>query len=148
VFAVTNFLVAMVGGFFMATYVPSVVAGSVGNSTKDPYFLQFYWPMTAMNLCFLGALVLGGIYLLKLENLGVTICNVAFIAEIVYFFSIDFFWSAPFSRAINLSAAAATGVGNMGLSPQLICGYPLIALLCLNLARWRRDGKGRTVQAC
>src|ERR1700691_2714719 len=56
VFGVTNFLVVMVGGFFMASFIPSVVSGAVGNSAKDPYFLQFYWPMAAMNVCVLGSL--------------------------------------------------------------------------------------------
>jgi hypothetical protein len=146
VFGVTNFLVVMVGGFFMASFIPSVVSGAVGNSAKDPYFLQFYWPMAAMNVCVLGSLVLGGIYLLKLKNIGVTICNVVFIAEIVYFFGTAVFWMWPFSRAINMSAASATGVGDFGLSPQLIFGYPLIPLVGLNLARWRR-GKARRLQA-
>ena len=41
--------------------------------------------MTARNVCFLGSVVLGGIYLLQLKKLGVIICNVVFIAEILYF---------------------------------------------------------------
>jgi hypothetical protein len=138
VFAVTNFLVAIVGAFFLASVVPSVVVGSIGNSAEEPYFIQFYWSMTAINVCFLGLLVLGGVYLVRLEKFGVVICNVVFVAEILYFFlGIGLLWSPAFSRPISGSAAAATGVGNMGLSPQLISAYPVIALVCLNLARWR-----------
>jgi hypothetical protein len=145
-FAVTNFLVVLVGAFLMATFIPSVVTGAVGNSARDPYFLEFYWPMAAMNVCFLGSLVLGGIYLLQLKNFGVTICNAVFIAEIVYFFGLAVFWSSAFPRAVYMSAASASGVGDFGLVPQLICGYPLLALVGLNVARWRRDRESRGVQ--
>ena len=146
-FAVMNFVVVLVGAFLMATVIPSVVTGTLGNTARDPYFLRFYWPMAAMNACFLAALVLGGICLLQLKNLGVTICNVVFVAEIVYFFGLAVLWSSAFPQAISMSAASATGVGDMGLSPQLICGYPLIALFGLNVARWYRDRESRTVQA-
>ena len=68
--------------------------------------------------------------------LGVTVCNVVFVAEILYFVIIGFLWGS-LPRPISMSVAAATGVGNMGLGPQLASAYPLIALVCLNAARWR-----------
>jgi len=36
-----------------------------------------------------------------------------------------------------MSIAGASGVGDMGIAPQLITAYPLIALGGLNLARRR-----------
>ncbi|HEX4076532.1 MAG TPA: hypothetical protein VHX49_14115 [Candidatus Acidoferrales bacterium] len=41
--------------------------------------------MTAINLCFVAALVVSAIYLLKLKMIGVVICNVLFVSELVYF---------------------------------------------------------------
>jgi hypothetical protein len=95
--------------------------------------------MTAINLCFVAALVVSAIYLLKLKMIGVVICNVLFVSELVYFLVfVTLLWSSLFSSGISMSAAAATGVGNIALAPQLICAYPVVGLVCLNVARWRR----------
>jgi hypothetical protein len=92
--------------------------------------------MTTVNLVLLTLLIFGGIRLLQLRTLGVGICNAAFAGEIAYFMTLGILWRAV-SPSISMSIAAATGVGSMGLTPQLICGYPLVALIFLNLARRR-----------
>jgi hypothetical protein len=89
--------------------------------------------MVFINLCFLALLFLGGTYLFRLRPSGVTICNAVFIGEVLYFLIVGFLWSLP--RPVSTGVGAATGVGNMGLSPQLISGYPLVAFIFLNLAR-------------
>ena len=93
--------------------------------------------MAFINLCFLALLVVGGIHLFRLRPSGVTICNTVFVGEIIYFFVIGFLWSA-LPRPVSMGVAAATGIGNMGISPQVISGYPLVALICLNLAGRKR----------
>jgi hypothetical protein len=93
--------------------------------------------MLTINYCFLGLLVFGSIRLLQRRMVGVAVCNAVFFGEILYFISIGIIWGSSLSRSVSMSIAAATGVGNAGLSPQLVCGYPLIALAALNLARWR-----------
>ena len=138
-FAITNFAIAVIGSIFLVSSVLAVLLKPVGNTPAQPYFLTSYWAMTVANICFLSLLVLGGIYLLQLRATGVTICNIVFFGEILYFLVIGFLWFPAWPRVISMSVGAATGVGNMGLSPQLISGYPLIGLVCLNLARWRRQ---------
>jgi len=101
--------------------------------------------MVATNFILLALLILGGIRLLQLKTQGVVVCNAVFVAEIVYFVALGFLWSAV-PPSLSMSVAAATGVGSMGLSPQLICGYPLVALVCLNLARQRLDATSQVVQ--
>lgn len=101
--------------------------------------------MALLNVCFLGLLVFGGIRLLQLRDVGVTICNFVFLAEIFYFLIVGLLWGHA-SREFAMSVAGATGVGNMGISPQLMSGYPFMALGFLNLVRWRRN-KRRTAPA-
>ena len=72
------------------------------------------------------------------------IVNAVFVGEVLYFLALGFLWSLlPVSSGVG----AATGVGNMGLSPQLISGYPLVALIFLNLARRKRRQTTNTTMA-
>ena len=135
VFATGNVLVVLVGLLFLVPTAWSVGVGAVENAPPNSHFAFWFWAMAFMNLCFLVSLVVGGIHLVRLRPSGVTICNAVFVGEITYFLTIGFLWSA---LPVASGVAEATGVGNMGLSPQLISAYPLIALICLNLARRKR----------
>ena len=132
VFAIVNFVLAGVGLLFLAI---SILAGRLENTSAYPYFLQAFWTMASINVALLALLIFGGIYLLQLRTLGVAVCNGVFVAEILYFIALGSLWGS--GTSVSRSVAAATGVGSTGLGPQLICGYPLIALICLNLARQR-----------
>jgi hypothetical protein len=112
-------------------------AGCYNPTSTQPYFIPSFWTMTAINVCFLCMLVVGSIYLLRTRMFGVAVCNAVFAGEILYFISLSVLWHSAFSKnvSMSLSIAGATGVGNMALAAQLICGYPLIALCGLNLAR-------------
>jgi len=134
-FATGNVLVVLVGLLFLIPTAFSVGVGAVENVPTNSHFASWFWAMALINLCFLSLLVVGGIYLFRLRPSGVTICNAVFVGEMSYFLAIGSLWSA---LPVSSGVAAATGVGNMGLSPQLISGYPLIALICLNLARRKR----------
>jgi hypothetical protein len=133
VFAVANFILAGLGLLFLASSVIAVRAGVIGNTSTQPYFLQAFWAMTATDFVLLALLIFGGILLLQLRTLGVTVCNGVFVAEIVSFIAIAFLWSSDFSTSVSMSVAAATGVGGIGTSPQLMCGYPIVGLVFLNL---------------
>jgi len=137
VFAIANFVFAGIGLLFLGSSVMGLRAANLGNTSTHPYFLQAFWAMTATNFVFLALLVFGGIRLLQLRTLGVIVCNGVFVAEILYFMSLGFLWSSAFPTTVSMSVAGATGVGSMGVSPQLLCGYPLVALISLNLARRR-----------
>jgi hypothetical protein len=134
-FATGNVLVVLVGLLFLVPTAWSVGFGAVENVPTNSHFASWFWAMAFINLCFLALLVVGGVHLFRLWPSGVTMCNVVFVGEIIYFLTIGFFWSA---LPVTSGVASATGVGNMGLSPQLISGYPLVALICLNLARRKR----------
>jgi hypothetical protein len=133
---VANFIFASVGLFFLATSVFAIREKAVGNTPQQPYFLLAFWAMTTVNLVILTLLIFGGIKLLQLRTLGVLVCNAVFAVEITYFMTLGILWRAV-PPSVSMSIAAATGVGSMGLSPQLICGYPLVALIFLNLPRRR-----------
>jgi hypothetical protein len=144
VFAVTNFLFAGVGLLFLASSILGVGAGKIGNTSEHPYFLWAFWTMVTTNFILLALLIHGGIRLLQLRTQGVVVCNGVLVTEIVYFIALGFLWGAPTS--LSMSVAAATGVGSMGLSPQWMCGYPLVALVCLNLARPRLNAASQIVE--
>jgi len=137
VFAIGNVLVVLIGLLFLLPTAWSVRIGAVENAPANSNFAIWFWSMTSVNVCLLALLVVGGVHLFRLRPSGVTICNAVFVGEIVYFFVIGFLWSA-LRGPISMGLAEATGVGSMGLSPQVISGYPLIGLICLNLARRKR----------
>jgi hypothetical protein len=140
VFAIGNVLVVLIGLLFLLPTAWSVRIVAVEGVPSNSHFATWFWAMASINLCFLALLVVGGVHLFRLRPAGVTICNAVFVGEIIYFLVIGFLWSA-LPRPVSMGVAAATGVGNMGnmgLSPQLISGYPLVALICLNLARRKR----------
>ena len=131
VLAVTNFIFAGLGLLLMGFSL--LMGGEPGNTSAEPYFAQTFWVMTAMNYLFVALLILCGVFLWRRHAAGVLICNVVFVAEILYFLAIGYLWGV--GTAFSNSVGAATGVGNTGLEPQLICGYPLLGLVCLNIAR-------------
>ena len=138
--AIAKFLMAAAGAFFLAQSI-LVVPTRLGNDPTQPHFVAAFWTMVIINISFLALLIFGSIRLFQLRTIGITICKIVFSAEIIYFVVLGLLWSVP-SMAISMSVAGATGVGNMGIGPQLPFAYPLIALGCLNLARWYRRRNG------
>lgn len=134
-FGIGNLVFVAIGLWAMSYPVRAATTGRMGNSPEQPYFLQAFWTMSAINMVFLILLGFTGFQLLRLRRSAVRICNVLFVAEILYSFFIP--WGAEIPRAVSNSIAAATGVGNMGTAVNLFTGYPIIALLGLNLSRWR-----------
>jgi hypothetical protein len=130
--AIANFVFVSLGLLGMGGEVLFITTAPVANSPAQPHFLQAFWTMTAINFVLLLWLALGGIRLLQLRVQGVTICNSVFVTEILYYLII-----IPFSGTLSSNIAGASGEGNMGIFPQLITAYSLIALVGLNLARRR-----------
>jgi hypothetical protein len=128
-FGIANLIFAAIGLWAMSYTAAVVAAGWMRNSPDQPYFLRAFWTMTAMNLIFLAVLGFTGVRLLQLRRSAVKVCNILFVAEIVYFVCISL-WS-------NSSIAAATGVGNLGITVNLLTGYPIVALIGLNLENRR-----------
>jgi hypothetical protein len=100
--------------------------------------------MSVLNLLFVAALGVSGISLLIAGVNAIRFVNVVFVAEVLYF-AISL-W--PFPGQVAHSIAEAYGIGNVGITPQMVVGYPLIALLVLNLARCRlRKSNGSPISA-
>jgi hypothetical protein len=138
---------ALFGGFFAVTSAPRSLAG-LRDSPAHPYVREAYCVMAFVDLCCLVTLTVGGVYLLRLRRAGLIISNVGFAIEIGWFLGsglllpLIWFVSGGRARALTDSIAGATGIGSIGTTPQIITGYPVIALIFLNLARgaFRNEG--------
>jgi len=107
---------------------------------SEPYLALVFWVMTGINFVFLLALAAGGLLLLKLDRKGLRLCNTLFAAEILYWLGAAIGglylalrgheWAAGLWR----SFAGASGIGNMGIAPQILTFFPVIGLVVLNLA--------------
>lgn len=102
-----------------------------------PYERPALYSSLVLECVFLLALVLAGALLFRLKRNGVVLSNFVLSAEIVYWVAyavlstILSLKSGPNSAGTGMAAVA--GIGGIGLSVQLITGYPVIALVCLNL---------------
>jgi hypothetical protein len=133
VLAVLNFVFAGIGLLVSGLSVLIRLLQGHENTAGQPYFEQAFWAMTSINYAFLGLLILGGVLLWHRKRSGVVLCTAVFVTEILYFLAIGYIWGAG-SEAFAGSVAAATGVANGGVTPQVICGYPLVAIILLNIA--------------
>jgi hypothetical protein len=105
-----------------------------------PYTKEASLVRTAINLVFLVILMWAGLMLLRLRPQAVRASNSLFVAMIGYFFLDNFLFILEFSLfrhigPVGSSIGATAGIGEMGTVLMFITGYPLIALLGLNLAR-------------
>jgi hypothetical protein len=136
-FAIGNILVVVVGLLFLLPTAWGVGVADMKNVPANSHFATWFWAMASINAVFLAMLVVASVHLFRLKPSGITICNAVFVGEMIYFFLIGFLWFAS-PKPVSMGVGAATGIGNTGLSPQLISAYPLVALVCLNVARWKR----------
>ena len=130
-FGVANVAFAVAG---LALTIPVILSfhRTFGPSPNEPYFSQAFFVMSSVNVIFDALLGLAGVYLIRRRLRAVTFSNILFPLEIVYFISLGALWLSP---SIGISVGAATGIANMGLSLQMMTGYPIIALIGLNIAR-------------
>jgi hypothetical protein len=101
----------------------------------------------AINALFLSAIFLAGYWLILIRRRGAVFSNYVFSMEIVFWVlsevvSSELMMSANATAvAVGRSLGATAGIGNMGTALQILTGYPLIALIALNLARRHVDRK-------
>jgi hypothetical protein len=139
IFGLMTFLVAVVSGFFTLIPTITVEIGGAESTPDAPHFVAVFFAMVAINLAFEVLLAIAGILLWQAKTVGLTICNAIFPAEILYSLIVFALWSPGLSGGLGTSIAGATGVGNGGLVVQWITGYPVIALVVLNVLRPRLD---------
>lgn len=137
-FAIVNVLFATFGLYFLVRTVLGVYA-SGPRPDHLPFYPQAFYGRSIINLLFLLALLVGSVFLWRLQRRGLVICNIVFAGEILYFLATVLFGFASIFATgiialIGDSIAATAGTGNMGINAQLLTGYPIIALIVLNIA--------------
>lgn len=146
-FGVLHLLYGAVGSGFLLDSFYRVLRSNI-------YFGRFlyerplYYLALTINTLFILMLLLAGLSLIRFLRRGVVLSNFVFSAEILYW--IAFAWLSlglsihgnDTASSVGKSMGAVAGIGNMGTSLQLITGYPVIALIVLNLAKRRLDRRG------
>lgn len=129
---VTTFFVS-VGGLFLLTTLFSVFPTSKLNDAEGPYTSYFFILYSLTNLAFLVALGIAALRLFKNKQSGLTLLVWTLKLELGYWICMTLFWSLPSPWA--MSAARATGIGNMGIAPQIYIAYPISAIVILWILR-------------
>ena len=104
----------------------------LANTAEEPFVVQAFYVMTVANLVLLVMLAWAGYLLLTDRSSAAKFCNFVFVAESLY---IIVWLFLPFKGSLSLSVAAASGIGNVGTTPQLLVLYPLVGLLALKIGR-------------
>jgi hypothetical protein len=138
-FGVASLLFASSGVLFTICDVKFFGMHVMNSYPGAPYMVPAFWTMIAMNLVFEIALAIAGIRLWQLRKQGLTICNALFPAEILYFLALSMPRFPGVSEGLRLSITFAGYIANTGSALQWITGFPLIALVALNLVRRRLD---------
>lgn len=106
---------------------------------QSPFFYRTLFPMSTASFLLLIFLAYAGIQLLRRSRLALTLCCVAFLAEIAFFVVFwAVFWRLPFSPLSVVAVAA--GLTNLGLALQAVTGYPVIGLVWLRVGRRKLGG--------
>jgi hypothetical protein len=136
-FAILNVFFATLGLYFLAYTVCRIHARGP-DPASPPYYLKAFYGMTIVNFLFLIGLLVASLFLWRLERRGRVACNIVFGGEIIYFlfcvlFSTFSFASGGRVRLFGRALGIAAGTGDMGINAQILTGYPLIALIILNI---------------
>jgi hypothetical protein len=131
VLGVFNLLFAGIG--MWVTLQTLAHPGHLLNTQVSPFLLQAFYTMSVLNLLFVLAVGVSGIFLLLVGVKVIRVVNVVFIAEVSYF-ALSL---CPFPGQLGHSITEAYGIGNVAIMAQMVVGYPLIALVVLNLVRPR-----------
>jgi hypothetical protein len=101
--------------------------------------------MLQLMLYFFLDFILSGYWLILIRRRGAVFSNYVFSTEILFFVlsswvSLILAMSRNATAAsVGMSLGAVAGIGNMGTVLQLLTGYPVLALVALNLARRHVD---------
>jgi len=137
-FAILNVLLVMFGVYFLVRTVLRHY-GLPPDPAGPAYYHQAFYGRTIINLLFLIALAGGSAFLWRVGRRGLLICNIVFTGEILYFLATCAFevlsgFAGGQIALVGDSMATVAGTGDMGISPQVLSGYPIIALIALNVA--------------
>ncbi len=103
---------------------------------KMSYFNPFSITMTICNLAFLVGLLVTGLALIKGTPRSVLFCNVLFLLELIYFYSLKVLPRLPaYQRNHDLMFSSV--MGSTGIWPQMLPVYPIVAIVVLNFVRFK-----------
>jgi hypothetical protein len=144
-FGVLHLIYGAVGIYFLSeTFVRTLRAPQLGTY---PYERQLFYFDISLEAFFVCALIVAGLWLIRFSRRGVTLSNYIFTIETALFvaeslLSLELGMHGGSAAAIGMSIGALGGIGHMGTAVQFITGYPVIALVGLNVARHRLDRQG------
>lgn len=122
-------LVTVAGMYFLTISILACIHVPARNDADSPYTLHFFFLYSLINACFLAMLAGSSWHLFHFRHTGVSLLSLTLKLELLYWLVMSFAWFLPVP--FGMSAAAATGIGNMGIAPQLFIAYPVTALLAL-----------------
>jgi hypothetical protein len=106
----------------------------------QPYLPQVFYIYTTVDLICLVLGLVSAVPLWGLRRSGLLLCNLLFGFELLFWMvgsalAIGFIdSSSQVLRGVASSIAGASGFADIGLAPQFITAYPVIALIALNVA--------------
>ncbi len=121
------------------------VPRNVGSAANASQFVAFLVAETAISVLCLLLLGAAGVALLRCDPRGVRLSNVVLPLEFIWAFGVAAAHCGLFEageRWISLGVSYVIAGGVSGLSPQVLTGYPFIALVAINLANRSRRRVG------
>lgn len=119
-----SIVVAVIGIIYTVMYFYFVFEKAY--DPELPYFKISYYSMVTICMIFYLILIYCGFVFLMLKTEFRKLFLILLLLEVLYFFSLSFFWASS-NESIAISVAAATGVANGGLMIQFITLFPLWA---------------------
>src|SRR5712664_129157 len=138
-FGVLHLAYGAIGSIVLVPGLLQILHGNV-RFGRHLYERPAYYIAITINCLFVGALIMAGLWLVRLSRRGVTLSNFVLGGEILYWLassglSLGLALHGGPAAAIGQSMGAVAGMGDMATSVQVLTGYPLIALVALNFAR-------------
>jgi len=128
--AAVTAVVTTTGAIFLSTALFSGPHLSDLNDADGPYTAQFFCTFSLINVVFLILLAIAAFHLFRKNMAGISLLSLTLKLELIYyFFGVSILWFLP--KPLDMSAAGATGIGNMGISPQIFIAYPITGLIAI-----------------
>jgi len=135
----------LIGGFGLFLQIDSVIRFSQRHqfTATRPYETYAYWATICIGFVFVSLTLLSGFFLWQTGRPALRLCNWLFGSQVVYWVGSSMLdvrlltSKSELAHRLGMSIGAVSGVGNVGLGPQVLSLYPVWVLVLLNLAYWR-----------
>ena len=134
----------VMGGFGLFLQIDGVIRSSLRHqfNAAGPYETYAYWGIVCICFAFVSLTLLSGFLLWRTGRPALRLCNWLFGSELVYWVGSSMLVvmlltsKGEWTHRLGMSIGAVSGVGNVGLGPQILFLYPVWVLVLLNLAYW------------